>query len=85
MPPLKDMGLTKIPPPGGHVSQGLEATKLDLKLQAVYISDKSKFAIINGKIYKENTFDDILKILKIVEGRVFIELHTKERRWLNLN
>lgn len=60
---------------------------LNLELQAVFVSDDNKesFVIIGGKIYREGSKDDKLKIMKIMPNKVLVEnIATGDKIWLEL-
>lgn len=62
-----------------------EITKKPLKLQGIFITDKFKFAILDGKIVKEgHTLDDI-KVVKIENTKVLIKEKSGGNIWLKLD
>lgn len=79
LPPLEN-----IIPPIGPLPQPAQS-KRDFKVQAVYISDKTKFTVIDGKIYREGDSGNLFKVLKIDVNRVQIETVEKEKLWLSLD
>lgn len=56
----------------------------NLILQAIYISPTQKFAVIDGKIYREGSIGPSFKVLIIEINKVQIETDTREIIWLKL-
>lgn len=56
----------------------------NLTLQAIYVSSTQKFAVIDGKIYKEGSAAQSFKVLVIDVNKVQIETDARERIWLKL-
>ncbi len=66
-------------------SQSIPEKKEVPILQAVFISDKLKFAVINGKVVKEGHMLDNIKVLSIQDKKVFIQEKSGGKLWLFLN
>ncbi|MFN4308093.1 hypothetical protein [Sulfurihydrogenibium azorense] len=65
--------------------QNIPDKKQIYTLQAVFISDKLKFAVINGRVAKEGYTLDNIKVLTIEDKKVLIQEKSGGKLWLYLN
>ena len=65
--------------------QNLPDKKQSYTLQSVFISDKIKFAVIDGKVAKEGHVLDNIKVLSIQDKKVLIQEKSGGKLWLYLN